>query len=148
MKTTVKASLCSTVPRCSSVLSLHQKTAHTEAATPAFLRRNSFTPLSSQDQIKRPRLYSMGNPPQTRTSQAPALPNMQFSEASEGAELTRNEVSLLNSILCQMQRTVQWLVVRQVNHLKLTTTKESFFKFFLLMHKCFGRCLTAGGFKV
>ncbi|XP_008317286.1 6-phosphofructo-2-kinase/fructose-2,6-bisphosphatase 2-like [Cynoglossus semilaevis] len=70
------------------------KTAHTEAATPAFLRRNSFTPLSSQDQIKRPRLYSMGNPPQTRTSQAPALPNMQFSEASEGAELTRNENSL------------------------------------------------------
>ncbi|KAF1390233.1 hypothetical protein PFLUV_G00055950 [Perca fluviatilis] len=56
----------------------------TDAVPPAFLRRNSFTPLSSQDQIKRPRLYSMGNPPQARMSQAPALPSMQFSEVSEG----------------------------------------------------------------
>uniref|UniRef100_A0A3Q3NI97 6-phosphofructo-2-kinase/fructose-2,6-bisphosphatase 2 n=1 Tax=Mastacembelus armatus TaxID=205130 RepID=A0A3Q3NI97_9TELE len=61
---------------------------------PAFTRRNSFTPLSSQDQIKRPRLYSVGNPPHARTSQAPTLPSMQFSEASEGAELLQSEESL------------------------------------------------------
>ncbi|KAJ4934569.1 hypothetical protein JOQ06_007361 [Pogonophryne albipinna] len=57
---------------------------------PAFLRRNSFTPLSSQDQIKRPRLYSVGNPPLARKTQAPTLPSMQFSEASEGAELLQS----------------------------------------------------------
>ncbi|XP_066528836.1 6-phosphofructo-2-kinase/fructose-2,6-bisphosphatase 2a isoform X1 [Hoplias malabaricus] len=32
---------------------------------PALLRRNSFTPMSSQDQVKRPRLFSVGNPPRT-----------------------------------------------------------------------------------
>lgn len=63
---------------------------------PGFFRRNSFTPLSSQDQIKRPRLYSVGNAPQApRMSQAPTLPSMQFSEASEGAEL-QSEVSAVN----------------------------------------------------
>ncbi|XP_039863527.1 6-phosphofructo-2-kinase/fructose-2,6-bisphosphatase 2-like isoform X2 [Simochromis diagramma] len=63
-------------------------------AIPAFLRRNSFTPLSSQDQIKRPRLYSVGNPSHTRMSQAPTLPSMQFSEASEGSETVQSENSL------------------------------------------------------
>ncbi|KAJ3586583.1 hypothetical protein NHX12_012980 [Muraenolepis orangiensis] len=48
-----------------------------------FYRRNSFTPLSSQDQVKRPRMYSVGNPPHARRPQAPTLPSMQFSEASE-----------------------------------------------------------------
>ncbi|XP_032377754.1 6-phosphofructo-2-kinase/fructose-2,6-bisphosphatase 2a isoform X3 [Etheostoma spectabile] len=71
----------------------------TDAVPPAFLRRNSFTPLSSQDQIKRPRLYSMGNPPQARMSQAPTLPSMQFSEVSEGAELLQNKVSV-DSLNC------------------------------------------------
>ncbi|XP_050927283.1 6-phosphofructo-2-kinase/fructose-2,6-bisphosphatase 2 isoform X2 [Lates calcarifer] len=66
----------------------------TDVVPPAFLRRNSFTPLSSQDQVKRPRLYSVGNPPQARMSQAPALPSLQFSEASEGAELLQSEDSL------------------------------------------------------
>ncbi|XP_061909948.1 6-phosphofructo-2-kinase/fructose-2,6-bisphosphatase 2-like isoform X4 [Entelurus aequoreus] len=63
-------------------------------ATPAFYRRNSFTPLSSHDQIKRPRLYSMGNPPQPRMSHAPALSSMQFLEASEGVEQQESEDSL------------------------------------------------------
>uniref|UniRef100_A0A665W3Y5 6-phosphofructo-2-kinase/fructose-2,6-bisphosphatase 2 n=1 Tax=Echeneis naucrates TaxID=173247 RepID=A0A665W3Y5_ECHNA len=63
---------------------------------PAVLRRNSFTPLSSQDQIKRPRLYSVGNPSQAIVSQAPTLPSMQFSEASEGAELLLCEVGVVN----------------------------------------------------
>ncbi|XP_035864232.1 6-phosphofructo-2-kinase/fructose-2,6-bisphosphatase 2a isoform X5 [Sander lucioperca] len=67
---------------------------NTDAVPPAFLRRNSFTPLSSQDQIKRPRLYSMGNPPQARMSQAPTLPSMQFSEVSEGAELLQSKDSV------------------------------------------------------
>uniref|UniRef100_I3KJY5 6-phosphofructo-2-kinase/fructose-2,6-bisphosphatase 2 n=1 Tax=Oreochromis niloticus TaxID=8128 RepID=I3KJY5_ORENI len=65
----------------------------TDAILPAFLRRNSFTPLSSQDQIKRPRLYSVGNHSHTRMSQAPTLPSMQFSEASEGSETVQSEVS-------------------------------------------------------
>ncbi|XP_034733764.1 6-phosphofructo-2-kinase/fructose-2,6-bisphosphatase 2-like isoform X1 [Etheostoma cragini] len=71
----------------------------TDAVPPAFLRRNSFTPLSSQDQIKRPRLYSMGNPPQARMSQAPTLPSMQFSEVSEGAELLQSKVNA-DSVNC------------------------------------------------
>ncbi|XP_035797885.1 6-phosphofructo-2-kinase/fructose-2,6-bisphosphatase 2-like [Amphiprion ocellaris] len=68
--------------------------ARPDAVPPAFLRRNSFTPLSSQDQIKRPRLYSVGNPPHARMSQAPTLPSMQFSEASEGTELLQGEGTL------------------------------------------------------
>ncbi|XP_062247561.1 6-phosphofructo-2-kinase/fructose-2,6-bisphosphatase 2-like isoform X1 [Platichthys flesus] len=70
--------------------------AQTDAVPPAFFRRNSFTPLSSQDQIKRPRLYSMGNPPLARMSQPPSLPSMQFSEASEGAELLQSQQDSLN----------------------------------------------------
>ncbi|CAB1450992.1 unnamed protein product [Pleuronectes platessa] len=70
--------------------------AQTDNVPPAFFRRNSFTPLSSQDQIKRPRLYSMGNPPQARMSHPPTLPSMQFSEASEGAELLQSQQDSLN----------------------------------------------------
>uniref|UniRef100_A0A669D461 6-phosphofructo-2-kinase/fructose-2,6-bisphosphatase 2 n=1 Tax=Oreochromis niloticus TaxID=8128 RepID=A0A669D461_ORENI len=70
-----------------------QNKGQTDAILPAFLRRNSFTPLSSQDQIKRPRLYSVGNHSHTRMSQAPTLPSMQFSEASEGSETVQSEVS-------------------------------------------------------
>lgn len=69
--------------------------------TPAFLRRNSFTPLSSNDQKKRPRLYSMGNPPYGRMSQLPSLPRMQFFEASEGAEVQEDEVGVEDTVqLC------------------------------------------------
>ncbi|XP_058498583.1 6-phosphofructo-2-kinase/fructose-2,6-bisphosphatase 2-like isoform X2 [Solea solea] len=64
---------------------------NSDAVPPAFLRRNSFTPLSSEDQIKRPRLYSMGNPPHARPSLPPTLPCMQFSDASEGSELLQKE---------------------------------------------------------
>ena len=73
-----------------------QNKVQADSMPPAFLRRNSFTPLSSQDQIKRPRLYSMGNPPQARLSQAPTLPSMQFSEASEAPELLQSEVSVVD----------------------------------------------------
>lgn len=65
-----------------------------DSVPPVFFRRNSFTPLSSEDQIKRPRLYSAGNPPQHCVSQAPTLPSMQFSEASERAELLESEDSV------------------------------------------------------
>ncbi|TMS16979.1 6-phosphofructo-2-kinase/fructose-2,6-bisphosphatase 2 [Larimichthys crocea] len=58
-----------------------------DTVPPGFHRRNSFTPLSSQDQIKRPRLYSVDNSLHVRISHAPTLPSMLFSEASEGAEL-------------------------------------------------------------
>uniref|UniRef100_A0A3B5B3K8 6-phosphofructo-2-kinase/fructose-2,6-bisphosphatase 2 n=1 Tax=Stegastes partitus TaxID=144197 RepID=A0A3B5B3K8_9TELE len=70
---------------------------HRDRPFVTFLRRNSFTPLSSQDQIKRPRLYSVGNPPNARMLQAPTLPSMQFSEASEGAELLQGEVSVCHT---------------------------------------------------
>ncbi|KAM9342649.1 6-phosphofructo-2-kinase/fructose-2,6-bisphosphatase 2-like isoform 2-T4 [Pholidichthys leucotaenia] len=66
----------------------------THSMSPTFHRRNSFTPMSSQDQIKRPRLYSMGNPLQARMSHPPTLPSMPFSEASERAELLQSEESL------------------------------------------------------
>ncbi|XP_029012857.1 6-phosphofructo-2-kinase/fructose-2,6-bisphosphatase 2-like isoform X4 [Betta splendens] len=55
----------------------------TDVVSPALLRRNSFTPLSSQDQIKRPRLHSGGEPPQGRVSQTSALPDVQRFQASE-----------------------------------------------------------------
>ncbi|XP_055746957.1 6-phosphofructo-2-kinase/fructose-2,6-bisphosphatase 2-like [Salvelinus fontinalis] len=59
-----------------------------------FLRRNSFTPLSSHDQVKRPRLYSAGNLPQSRRPLAPFLPSMQSFEDPEGAELAQSQESL------------------------------------------------------
>lgn len=73
----------------------NQNNVRADVVLPTFLRRNSFTPLSSKDQIKRPRLYSMGNLPPARLSHPPTLPSMQFSEASEGAEL-QSEVSAVN----------------------------------------------------
>ena len=76
-----------------------QNKVQTDVVPPAFHRRNSFTPLSSQDQIKRRRLYSMGNPPQAYMSQAPTLPSMPFSEASEGAELQQSQVRVVNITL-------------------------------------------------
>uniref|UniRef100_A0A8B9R7Q8 6-phosphofructo-2-kinase/fructose-2,6-bisphosphatase 2 n=1 Tax=Astyanax mexicanus TaxID=7994 RepID=A0A8B9R7Q8_ASTMX len=51
---------------------------------PALLRRNSFTPMSSRDQVKRPRLFSVGNPPHTPLP--PALDSTQ--ENSTGTSLT------------------------------------------------------------
>ncbi|KAI2649436.1 6-phosphofructo-2-kinase/fructose-2,6-bisphosphatase 2 [Labeo rohita] len=56
---------------------------------PTLLRRNSFTPLSSQDQIKRPRLFSVGNPP--RLASVPALSTTQFPEAQESEELSESQ---------------------------------------------------------
>uniref|UniRef100_A0A8B9JN34 6-phosphofructo-2-kinase/fructose-2,6-bisphosphatase 2 n=1 Tax=Astyanax mexicanus TaxID=7994 RepID=A0A8B9JN34_ASTMX len=55
---------------------------------PALLRRNSFTPMSSRDQVKRPRLFSVGNPPHTPLP--PALDSTQ-----EADELAEKPVSVL-----------------------------------------------------
>uniref|UniRef100_A0A8C5I2Z3 6-phosphofructo-2-kinase/fructose-2,6-bisphosphatase 2 n=1 Tax=Gouania willdenowi TaxID=441366 RepID=A0A8C5I2Z3_GOUWI len=55
-----------------------------------FIRRNSFTPLSTEDQIKKPRLHSGESAPHSCMSQASALPSMHF---SEGAKLAGSEVS-------------------------------------------------------
>uniref|UniRef100_A0A4W4FLJ9 6-phosphofructo-2-kinase/fructose-2,6-bisphosphatase 2 n=1 Tax=Electrophorus electricus TaxID=8005 RepID=A0A4W4FLJ9_ELEEL len=60
---------------------------------PALLRRNSFTPLSSQDQVKRPRLFSMGNPP--RIPLPPSLASTEVPEAQEQEELSDDQVSFL-----------------------------------------------------
>lgn len=61
-----------------------------DVVRPSILRQNSFSPLSSQDQIKRPRLYSMDNLPRVHMSHVPLLPSM---HVSEGAELLQTEVS-------------------------------------------------------
>lgn len=55
------------------------------------LRRNSFTPLSSQDQIKRPRLFSVGNPP--RLPVIPILSSTRLPGAQENEELNESQVS-------------------------------------------------------
>ncbi|XP_027021359.1 6-phosphofructo-2-kinase/fructose-2,6-bisphosphatase 2a [Tachysurus fulvidraco] len=47
-------------------------------------RRNSFTPMSSQDQVKRPRVFSVGNPP--RTPLPPSLSSTDVPEAQENDE--------------------------------------------------------------
>ncbi|XP_036390280.1 6-phosphofructo-2-kinase/fructose-2,6-bisphosphatase 2-like isoform X1 [Megalops cyprinoides] len=56
---------------------------------PALLRRNSYTPLSSHDQVKRPRLYSAGNRPGL-----PLGPSPKFPEAPEGAVLEQSQPML------------------------------------------------------
>ncbi|XP_056589222.1 6-phosphofructo-2-kinase/fructose-2,6-bisphosphatase 2a [Triplophysa dalaica] len=56
---------------------------------PTLLRRNSFTPLSSQDQVKRPRLFSVGNPP--RLASFPALSSTRFQGAQESEELNESQ---------------------------------------------------------
>lgn len=82
---------------CVSVSTIFMKNkVQTDVAPPAFLRRNSFTPLSSQDQIKRPRLYSMDNLPKVHMSHVPTLPSMQL---SEGAELLQSEVSVKSNVI-------------------------------------------------
>uniref|UniRef100_A0A8C1XJ16 6-phosphofructo-2-kinase/fructose-2,6-bisphosphatase 2 n=1 Tax=Cyprinus carpio TaxID=7962 RepID=A0A8C1XJ16_CYPCA len=62
-----------------------------QAVLPTLLRRNSFTPLSSQDQVKRPRLFSVGNPP--RLASVPALSTTRFPEAEESEEMNESQVS-------------------------------------------------------
>ncbi|TSY83930.1 6-phosphofructo-2-kinase/fructose-2,6-bisphosphatase 2 [Bagarius yarrelli] len=58
---------------------------------PLLLRRNSYTPLSSLDQVKRPRLYSAGNRPWLPLAPSPsALP---FPDTPEGA-LLHSQVSV------------------------------------------------------
>ncbi|MED6256763.1 6-phosphofructo-2-kinase/fructose-2,6-bisphosphatase 2 [Ataeniobius toweri] len=62
---------------------------------PPLIRRNSFDPLSSQDQIKRPRLYSMGSMhSHSHVFPPPAFSGTRFSRVSEGAELQQREDSL------------------------------------------------------
>ncbi|XP_052397309.1 6-phosphofructo-2-kinase/fructose-2,6-bisphosphatase 2 [Carassius gibelio] len=53
------------------------------------VRRNSFTPLSSQDQIKRPRLFSAGNRP--RLASVHALSATRFPETEESEELSESQ---------------------------------------------------------
>ncbi len=64
---------------------------------PTLLRRNSFTPLSSQDQVKRPRLFSVGHPP--RLASVPALSTSRFTGAQESEELSESPVRVCVSEL-------------------------------------------------
>ncbi|MBN3323085.1 F262 bisphosphatase, partial [Atractosteus spatula] len=59
---------------------------------PVLLRRNSYTPLASPDQVKRPRLYSAGNRPWLPLAPSPKA--LQFHEAPEGAVLEQSQVSV------------------------------------------------------
>ncbi len=68
----------------------HQESSRQEVP-PTLLRRNSFTPLSSQDQVKRPRLFSVGHPP--RLASVPALSTSRFTGAQESEELSESPVS-------------------------------------------------------
>ncbi|XP_037540681.1 6-phosphofructo-2-kinase/fructose-2,6-bisphosphatase 2 isoform X1 [Nematolebias whitei] len=65
-----------------------------KAMPPPFLRRNSFDPLSTQDQIKRPRLYSMGNFSQFNMYHNATNPSMPISDLFEGVEPQHTEVSV------------------------------------------------------
>ncbi|XP_024235486.1 6-phosphofructo-2-kinase/fructose-2,6-bisphosphatase 2 isoform X2 [Oncorhynchus tshawytscha] len=62
---------------------------------PAPIRRNSYTPLSSHDQFKRPRLYSAGNRPWL--PQRPTPSALQFPEMPEGV-LQQSQDSLCEGI--------------------------------------------------
>lgn len=57
------------------------------------VRRNSFTPMSSQDQVKRPRVFSVGNPPCTPLP--PSLSSTDVFEAQENEELAEKQVWFL-----------------------------------------------------
>ncbi|KAB5546686.1 hypothetical protein PHYPO_G00074870 [Pangasianodon hypophthalmus] len=55
----------------------------------AVMRRNSFTPMSSQDQVKRPEVFSVGNPPCTPLP--PSLSSTDVPEAQETDELDEKQ---------------------------------------------------------
>lgn len=57
------------------------------------VRRNSFTPMSSQDQVKRPRVFSVGNPPCTPLP--PSLSSIDVFEAQETDEVVEKQVQFL-----------------------------------------------------
>ncbi|XP_036386341.1 6-phosphofructo-2-kinase/fructose-2,6-bisphosphatase 2-like isoform X2 [Megalops cyprinoides] len=68
-------------------------------AAPHLLRRNSYTPLSTHDQVKRPRLYSAGNRPWLPLAPSPSA--LLFSDAPEGALLLQqSQESLCEGIDC------------------------------------------------
>lgn len=58
---------------------------------PLLLRRNSYTPLSTHDQVKRPRLYSAGNRPWLPLVPSPSA--LHFPNTPEGA-LLQSQVSV------------------------------------------------------
>lgn len=62
------------------------------------VRRHSFTPMSSQDQVKRPRVFSVGNPP--RTPLPPSLSSTDVPEAQENEELAENQVRFCALYVC------------------------------------------------
>ncbi|KAJ8258679.1 hypothetical protein COCON_G00176910 [Conger conger] len=68
-----------------------------DAGMPILLRRNSYTPLSTHDQVKRPRLYSAGN----WLPCAPTPVDLQFPEGPEGELLLQqSHESLSEGIDC------------------------------------------------
>lgn len=64
------------------VVSSHYQGKVRREPAPILLRRNSYTPLSSHDQVKRPRLYSAGNRPLLPLAPSPSA--LQFPETPEG----------------------------------------------------------------
>ncbi|XP_028652420.1 6-phosphofructo-2-kinase/fructose-2,6-bisphosphatase 2-like isoform X2 [Erpetoichthys calabaricus] len=72
---------------------------------PSLMRRNSFTPLASPDQVKRPRLYSEGNPPWRPLKAAPGelcfseTPERVRQQLSQNVTLNRSKEAALETIL-------------------------------------------------
>lgn len=90
-------------PRLCFLLS-HQNKVRPKTTPPPLFRRNSFDPLSTQDQIKRPRLYSTGNFSQSNVYHTATIPSMPFSDVFEGVESQQNEVSVI--LTCDCFKTV------------------------------------------
>ncbi|RXM91140.1 6-phosphofructo-2-kinase/fructose-2,6-bisphosphatase 2 [Acipenser ruthenus] len=63
---------------------------------PTLQRRNSFTPLASHDQVKRPRLYSAGNRPRLPLTTSPGA--LHFPEPQQGALHQQTQVSVTHYI--------------------------------------------------
>ncbi|MGH0178949.1 UNVERIFIED_CONTAM: hypothetical protein FKN15_000400 [Acipenser sinensis] len=63
---------------------------------PTLQRRNSFTPLASHDQVKRPRLYSAGNRPRLPLTTSPGA--LHFPEPQQGALRQQTQVSVTHYI--------------------------------------------------
>ncbi|XP_058860567.1 6-phosphofructo-2-kinase/fructose-2,6-bisphosphatase 2-like isoform X2 [Acipenser ruthenus] len=64
---------------------------------PTLQRRNSFTPLASHDQVKRPRLYSAGNRPRLPLTTSPGA--LHFPEPQQGALRQQTQHRLGNACI-------------------------------------------------
>ncbi|MGH0158631.1 UNVERIFIED_CONTAM: hypothetical protein FKN15_035924 [Acipenser sinensis] len=67
---------------------------------PTLQRRNSFTPLASHDQVKRPRLYSAGNRPRLPLTTSPGA--LHFPEPQQGALRQQTQSTITYVSFCSI----------------------------------------------